>query len=380
MEKSFVHLHVHSEYSMLDGASRIDEIVSAAKELGMPAIAITDHGVMYANLQLYKACKNAGIKAILGCEVYVAPRSRFDKEAGIDNENFHFVLLAKNENGYKNLIKLVSMAYTEGFYYRPRVDKKILKEYSSDLIAMTACIGGEVPQYILRGNIEKAERSLLEYIDIFGKEDFYLEVQNHGMKEEAEVNKVLFDFAKKHGLKTIATNDSHYTKKSDAKSHDILLCVQTGKTVDDESRMKFDSDEFYIKSYEEMLDCFPDNPESIHNTIEIAEKCNVVFDFSRSTLPDPGVPQNISPDQHMINESMKGLLIRLGVDKLDDEYQERFDFEAKVINDCGFPLYMLIVRDFTDFAKQNGIYVGVRGSAASSLIGYGLGISDVDPV
>jgi len=391
MSQEFVHLHVHSEYSMLDGASRIKDLIKTAKELGMPGIAITDHGVMYANLQLSKLAREAGLNPILGCEVYVAPRSRFQKEVGVDKDYFHLVLLAKNLKGYQNLIKLVSRAWTEGLYYKPRVDKELLKEYCEGLICTSACIGGEVPQFYLRNNPAQAERSLLEYIDIFGKDDFYLELQCHTngdgrgsdtelVREEKRANEFLLEMAKKHGLKAIATNDSHYTKPEDAKAHDILMCVQTGKTVNDTARMKFDTEEFYVKSPQEMAEIFPNNPELLANTIEIMNKCNVEFDFSRSKLPNPGIPNGVTPEQYMVDEALKGLLERLEIDKLSEEYQERFDYEATIINDCGFPLYMLIVRDFTDFARNNNICVGVRGSAASSLIAYGLKITDIDPI
>lgn len=388
--RNFVHLHVHTEYSMLDGMSRLKDLAKRCKELGMPGMAITDHGTMYADLQFEEIFHEAGLKPILGCEVYVAPRSRFQKEK-IDKDYFHLILLAKDADGYKNLVKIVSKGCTEGLYYKPRVDKELLKEYHEGLIATSACIAGEVAQQVLQNNPKKAEEVLMEYIDIFSKEDFYLEFQRHTNKNgdgretelvqaEEKVNEFLFKMCEKHGLKGICTNDSHYTKKEDAKAHDILICIQTGKTLDDDHRMKFDTEEFYVKSSEEMEDLFPDHPELLDNTIEIMNKCNVEFDFSRNALADPGVPEGIDPADYMKSESMAGLLKRMNIDKLPQEYQERFDYEADTINRMGFPLYLLIVRDFTDYARKKGWCVGVRGSAASSLIGYGLGITDVDPI
>lgn len=388
--KDFVHLHVHTEYSMLDGMSRLKDLAARCKELDMPGMAITDHGTMYADLQFDEIFRKEGLHPILGCEVYVAPRSRFQKEKA-DKDYFHLVLLAKDVDGYRNLVKIVSKGCTEGFYYKPRVDKELLRMYHEGLVATSACIAGEIAQNVLLNREDNAEKVLLEYIDIFGKDDFYLEFQLHTNKNgdgretevvqcEERVNRFLFKMLDKHGLKGICTNDSHYTRKEEAKAHDILLCIQMGKTVDDPNRMKFDTEEFYVKSPEEMADLFPGHPELLTNTVEIMEKCDVKFDFQRNALADPGVPEGIDPADYMKSESMAGLLKRMNLEKLPQEYQERFDYEAETINGMGFPLYLLIVRDFTDYARKKGWCVGVRGSAASSLIGYGLGISDVDPM
>ncbi|MBP5738735.1 MAG: DNA polymerase III subunit alpha [Abditibacteriota bacterium] len=376
---SFVHLHNHTEFSILDGSAKIKDLVKTAADLNMPAMAITDHGVMYGNLIFYTEARSAGIKPILGCEVYVAPRSMADKDPHKDKDRYHLILLAKNNDGYKNLIKIVSTAFSEGFYYKPRVDKELLDRYSDGLIAMSACLGGEIPHHILKGDPEAADRSLGQYIDIFGKDDFYIELQDHGMPEQKKVNAALYDMAKKTGLKVVGTNDIHYTKKSDARSHDILLCIQTGSTINEPGRFKFETDEFYMKTEEEMRKALTDYPEAIENTLEVADKCNVEFNFGRSKLPDPGVPEGIPPSKYMEDEAWKGLTARLGHEP-PPEYKKQFDYECKIINDCGFPLYMLIVRDFTDFARKAGMYVGARGSAASSLVGYGLGITDVDPI
>ncbi|MCE5200093.1 MAG: DNA polymerase III subunit alpha [Armatimonadota bacterium] len=375
----FVHLHTHTEYSILDGASRVKDLVKTAVKYEMPSMAITDHGVMYGNLMFYSEAKSQGIKPILGCEVYVAPRQRTQKDPKLDKEQFHLVLLAKNENGYKNLIKLVSMAFSEGFYYKPRVDKELLSQYSEDLIALTACLGGEVPHFIIRDNIAQAERSLGEYIDIFGKENLYLELQDHGLPEQKPCNEALIKMAGQTGLKLVASNDIHYTARKNAEAHDVLLCIQTGSTLDDPNRFRFGSSEFYVKSQEEMAKVFPDVPEALENTLEVAERCNIEFDFGRSKLPDPGVPEGVPPSDYMYNEAWTGLTKRLGHEP-PESYKKQFEYECNIINQCGFPLYMLIVRDFTDFARQQGMYVGARGSAASSLVGYGLGITDVDPI
>ena len=375
----FVHLHVHSEYSLLDGASRIDDIIAKAVEYGMPSVALTDHGVMYGNISFYSAARKAGIKPILGCEVYVAPRSRTQRDPRLDRDQYHLVLLAKNENGYRNLIKLVSIAQSEGFYYKPRVDKEILAAYNKDLIAMTACLKGEVPQMILRDDFEQAEKSLGEYVNIFGSENVYLELQDHGLDEQQIVNAGIVRLAEKTGLKLVATNDNHYTSKADSELHDVLLCIQTGSTLDDPGRMRFGSPEFYFKSQSEMAERFTERPDALANTLEVAERCSVEFDFGRSKLPDPGVPENVDPADYMAEEARNGLRARLG-GEIPENYQEQLEYECGVINECGFPLYMLITRDFTDFARHQGICVGVRGSAAGSIVCYGLGITDVDPI
>ncbi|MCE5322708.1 DNA polymerase III subunit alpha [bacterium] len=375
----FVHLHTHTEYSILDGASRIKDIIKTAAKYEMPSVAITDHGVMYGNLMFYSEAKSAGIKPILGCEVYVAPRHRTQRDPRLDKEQYHLVLLAKNEKGYKNLIKLVSTAFSEGFYYKPRVDKELLADCGDELIALTACLGGEIPNLIMKNDFEGVDRALGEYIDIFGKDDFYLELQDHGLREQKPVNEALIDISKRMGLRLVATNDIHYTNREDSQAHDVLLCIQTGSTLDDPNRLRFGSDQFYMKSQEEMAKLFPDMPHVLENTLEIAERCNIDFDFGRSKLPDPGVPEDVTPDEYMREQAWDGLKQRLGTEP-PGAYKEQFEYECKIINDCGFPLYMLIVRDFTDFARNQGMYVGARGSAASSLVGYGLGITDVDPI
>ncbi|HAH87047.1 MAG TPA: DNA polymerase III subunit alpha, partial [Armatimonadetes bacterium] len=375
----FIHLHTHSEFSLLDGACRLPDLVKTAVDMGMPALALTDHGVMYGNITFYSEAKKAGLNPILGCEVYVAPRSRTQRDPRLDRELYHLVLLAKNEKGYKNLIKLVSIAFSEGLYYKPRVDKELLSQYGSDLIALTACLGGEVPSKIRKNGMEAAEASLNDYIDIFGRENLYLELQEHFLPEQASVNASVVELAKKTGLKLVATNDIHYLTKADAEAHDALLCIQTGATLDDPKRLRFGTQEFYMKNQEEMARLFKDYPDALKNTLEVAEKCNCEFDFSRSKLPDPGVPSGIDPRDYMTSEAHKGLKKRLG-GEIPAEYEKQFEYEIGVINQCGFALYMLIVRDFTDFAHRTGIYVGARGSAAASLVCYGLGITDVDPV
>jgi len=375
----FVHLHTHSEYSLLDGACRIDDIIKKAVEFEMPSVAITDHGVMYGNISFYSAAKAAGIKPILGCEVYVAVESRTRRDPKLDKDQYHLVLLAKSEQGYRNLIKLVSIAFSEEFYYKPRVDKELLAQYSEDLIALTACLAGEVPKSILNNNLEQAERSLGEYVDIFGKENVYLELQDHSLPEQKPVNEALILLSKRTGLKLVASNDIHYVEKKDAEPHDVLLCIQTGSILSDPNRMRFGSREFYMKSPDEMARLFSDVPEALENTLEIADRCNIKFDFGKSKLPNPGIPEGMSPAEYMQAEAYRGLVTRLG-GELSEEYRKQFEYECKIINECGFATYMLIVRDFTDFARRQGIYVGVRGSAAGSLVCYGLGITDVDPI
>lgn len=286
----FVHLHVHSEFSLLDGANRIKDLPVRAKELGMDAIAVTDHGSMFGTIDFYKACKANGVKPIIGCEVYVAPRTRFDKEPNIDNKYYHLILLAKNNDGYKNLAKLVSLGYVDGYYYKPRIDKEILKKYHEGLICCSACLGGEVAQSILKDDMEKAEEIALWHKNVFG-EDYYLEVQSNSLREQILANQKLVELARKLEIPLVATNDAHYLKKEDSYNHEVLLCIQTGKRMTDEDRMRFQTDDFYIKSPEEMKDYFAGLPEAIENTVKIAEKCNVDFEFGHTILPNYDVPE-----------------------------------------------------------------------------------------
>lgn len=375
----FVHLHNHTEYSLLDGSARIKKLVKRAKELNMKALAITDHGVMYGVIDFYKACLEEGIKPIIGCEIYVAPRSLYKKESGIDNENYHLVLLAKNNKGYQNLMKIVSKAFIDGFYYKPRADYELLKEYSSGLIASSACLGGEIQHILLNGNYDAAKTKALLYSEIFGQGNFYLELQDHGIPEQIEVNKKLIKMSEETGIPLIATNDMHYINREDAAAHEILLCIQTGKTMDDPDRMKFPGDEFYLKSPEEMEELFNYVPSAIGNTLKIAEECNVDFEFGKTKLPKFETPEGIDS---------KGYLRKLCFEGLNKRYPDpgkkvldRLNYELSVIEQMGYVDYFLIVWDFIRFATENGIMTGPgRGSAAGSIVAYTLNITKIDPL
>ena len=376
----FVHLHIHSEYSLLDGANRIKELPKVAKELGMDAIAITDHGVMYGAIEFYKACKEEGIKPIIGCEVYVAPRTRFDKESGIDNKYNHLILLAKNNNGYKNLSKLVSIGFTEGYYYKPRIDLETLEKYHEDLICCSACLAGSIPQAILNGDMEKAEETAMWYKNLFG-EDYYLEIQTNTLKEQSLVNQKLVELSRKLNIPLVATNDAHYTRKEDAYNHEVLLCIQTGKKMSDVDRMRFATDDFYIKSPEEVKEFFPNLPEALENTVKIAEKCNVEFEFGHTILPNYEVPKEFSTHYDYFKKLCDdGIKIRYG-ENTPKEILERMEYEISVIKKMGYVDYFLIVWDFINWAKSQGIPVGPgRGSGAGSIVAYAIGITDIDPI
>ena len=376
----FVHLHIHSEYSLLDGANRIKDLPVRAKELGMDSIAITDHGVMYGVIDFYKACKKEGVKPIIGCEVYVAPRTRFDKEPGIDNHYYHLILLAKNNEGYKNLSKLVSLGFVDGYYYKPRIDHDILKQYSKGLICLSACLAGEVNQALLNGNTEKAEQIALWHKDVFG-DDYYIEIQNNGIKEQVLANQKLIQLARKLKIPLVATNDAHYLKREDAYNHEVLLCIQTGKRMSDEDRMRFDTEELYVKSPEEMSEYFAALPDAIENTVKIAEKCNVEFEFGHTILPNYDVPPEYPTHYDFLKELCnKGLEKRYGKD-LSEEIQKRAEYELGIIKKMGYVDYYLIVWDFIHYAKTHGIPVGPgRGSGAGSILAYAIEITDIDPI
>ena len=384
----FTHLHVHTEYSLLDGASRIADLVGHAKKLGMHSLAITDHGVMYGVIDFYKECKKQGIKPIIGCEVYVASRSRFEKESGKDSNRGHLVLLAKNMTGYKNLINIVSKAFIEGFYYKPRVDHDLLKENSEGIIALSACLSGEIPKAILEENYDKAKELALFYRNTFGDGNFYLEVQSYNLRESiaggkvrdmATVNNEIVKLSKELEIPLIATNDVHYVKKEDAKYQDILLCIQTGKTVNEDGRMRFPSDDFYLKSYEEMHEMFSYIPEALENTNKIAEMCNVEFEFGKLQLPKYDVPEGYTSQEYLRKLCLDGFEKKYG--KGDNESLDRFEYELNVINSMGFTDYFLITWDFIKFSHDNGIMVGPgRGSAAGSIISYVLDITNIDPL
>ena len=376
----FVHLHTHTEFSLLDGANKIKELPARAKELGMKAMAITDHGVMFGVVDFYKECKKVGIKPIIGCEVYVAPRTRFDKESNIDNKYSHLILLAKNETGYKNLSILVSMGFIEGFYYKPRIDLELLEKYHEGLICLSACLAGSVNKAILKEDMEEAKRIALWHKNIFG-EDYYLEVQPNGLPEQVLVNQKLVELSKELDIPLVATNDSHYLKKEDAYIHEILLCIQTGKKMSDPDRMKMGVDEFYVKSPEEMADYFKNIPEAIENTVKIAEKCNFDFEFGNTKLPNYEVPKEYPTHADYFKELCRtGLKKRYG-DNPSSEIKERLEYEISVIEKMGYVDYYLIVWDFINYAKTNGISVGPgRGSGAGSIAAYAMGITDIDPI
>ncbi len=376
---AFTHLHVHTEFSLLDGLGRIKELVARAKELGMDSIAITDHGVMYGAIDFYRACKDAGIRPILGCEVYTAPGSRFDKEGGVtDGRYHHLVLLAENNKGYSNLMKIVSRGFTEGFYYKPRVDHEVLAEYHEGVIALSACLAGEVPSLLRKGFYEEAKKSALTLSKIFGKDHFYLELQDHGIPEQKIVNQGLLRMHEETGLELVATNDIHYVLAEDQKAHDILLCIQTQKKVTDENRMRYEGGQYYLKSEEEMRELFPYAPEAIENTHKIASRCEVQIEFGHYKLPKFDVPSGYTAWEYMQKLCREGLSRRYGH---VEELEERLEYEMNVIHDMGFVDYFLIVWDFIRYAKENGIAVGPgRGSGAGSIVAYCLGITNIDPI
>lgn len=376
--RPFTHLHVHTEYSLLDGSAKIKELVQRVKELGMNSIAITDHGAMYGAVEFYKAALEAGIKPIIGCEVYVAEGSRFKKE-GKGGGYYHLVLLAENNEGYQNLIKLVSYGFTEGFYYKPRVDKELLRKYSKGLIASSACLAGEVPRNILTVSYEKAKEAALEYLEIFGEGNYFLELQDHGMREQKIVNEALVRMSQETGIPLIATNDSHYIYKEDAEPHDILLCIQTGKTVLDEDRMRYEGGQFYVKSPEEMYDLFSFAPEACENTAKIAQRCNVTFTFHELKLPRFDVPDGKTAEEYLREICYQGFQEKYPEPKA--EWKERLEYELSTIENMGYVDYFLIVWDFIKYAKDNGIIVGPgRGSAAGSMVSYCLSITTIDPL
>jgi DNA polymerase-3 subunit alpha len=380
--ETFVHLHVHSEYSLLDGACRIPELAARAAELKMPALALSDHGNLFGAIEFYKECQKAGVKPIVGCEVYLAPGSRFDRKANSAKEAAtHFLLLAKDEEGYRNLVKLVSMAHLEGQYYKPRIDKEILRQHARGLIGTSACLAGEVARYITAGRAKEAERSIDEFKSIFEPGDFYLEIADHGVPQQRTVITELRKYAKDFGLKIVATNDVHYVRKEDAQAHDVLLCIQTGAKINDENRMRYHGPEFYLKTPEEMAALFHEVPESLATTLEIADKCNLKIVLGENKFPAYAVPEGETRDGYLRKLCFEGLERRFGERAKEPALRERLDFELGVLAKTGFTSYFLIVWDFIHYAKTHDIPVGPgRGSAAGSLISYVLEITDLDPL
>ena len=377
---AFTHLHVHTEYSLLDASSKIKELTARAKELGMDSLAITDHGVMYGVIDFYRAAKEAGIKPIIGCEIYVAPGSRFDRE-NVNGEDryYHLILLAENNVGYQNLMKIVSKGFVEGFYYKPRVDFEVLREYSEGIISLSACLGGEVQRYLTRGMYEEACKSALRYQEIFGEGNFFLELQDHGIPAQKTVNQGLLRMSQELGIPLTATNDCHYIYKEDVESHDILLCIQTGKKVADENRMRYEGGQFYLKSEEEMRGIFPYAADALDNTHKIAERCNVDIEFGVTKLPQFDVPEGYTSWEYLRKLCFDGFNKHYPDD--DGTLKERLEYELGVIQSMGYVDYFLIVWDFIHFAKSHDIMVGPgRGSAAGSIVAYSLGITDIDPI
>ena len=379
MTESFVHLHVHTKYSLLDGASDIADLVNYAKEMGMPALAITDHGVMYGVIEFYKECIKQGIKPIIGCEVYITSGSRFGKGVNVRNKQYHLILLAENYEGYKNLMKLVSIGQLEGVYYKPRIDKEVLRQYSKGLICLSACVAGEVPRHILRGEMDTAEKVMLEYLDIFDRDHYFLEIQNHDLPEEKIVAAKLRELAKKHNIGLVATNDLHYVHREDAEGQDILLCIQTNARFSDPNRMRFNNDMYYLKSRKEMEDRFPGEIEALNNTLKIAQRCNLELEFGHLLLPKFPLPEGITGMEYLRKICVEGFTSRYSA--TDKIALERLEYELGIIKQMGYPGYFLIVWDFISYCRNNDIPVGPgRGSAAGSIVAYLTGITNIDPL
>ena len=377
---AFAHLHVHTEYSLLDGASRVKELIRRTKELGMDSVAITDHGVMYGAVRFYKEAKAQGIHPVIGCEVYLAPGMRQERAEVDGTRYYHLILLAENETGYRNLVELISLANIEGYYYKPRIDKELLRQYHDGVIALSACVAGEIPQAILRGNNERAEALIAEYVEIFGQDNFFLEIQDHGLPEEKTVNRALRELAKKYDIGLVATNDVHYVHADDSEFHDILLCVQTGRTINDPDRMRFSGPDYYLKSEEEMAALFADYPEALENTAKIAARCQVDFTFGELQLPFYPLPEHFESDDAYLRALCEERLSSRYAD-VTDEIRTRLDYELGVIHGMGYASYFLIVWDFINYARGHGVEVGPgRGSAAGSIVAYLLGITNIDPL
>lgn len=379
----FTHLHVHTEYSLLDGMSRISELPQYVKDLGMEALAITDHGAMFGVVDFYKACRKAGIKPVIGCEVYTAARTMYDRDIERDRNSGHLILLAENQQGYSNLVKIVSRSYVDGFYFKPRVDKALLRQYADGIICLSGCLAGNVQRYLLNGDYEGAKKEALELRDIFGEDDFFLEVQNHHLEEDRRVIEGLRRLSADTGIPMAATNDAHYIKRGDATAQDVLMCIQTQSKVSDADRMRFENDEFYVKSEAEMRELFPDMPDVIDRTQEIADRCNVEFEFGNYHLPEYIPPDGKTTDEYLRELCYEGLVKRYGAEAMEPGsiYRERLETELSVIEGMGYVEYFLIVWDFIDYAKRNGIAVGPgRGSAAGSIVAYSLAITEIDPI
>ena len=377
---AFAHLHVHTEYSLLDGASRVKELIRRTKELGMDSVAITDHGVMYGAVRFYKEAKAQGIHPVIGCEVYLAPGMRQERAEVDGTRYYHLILLAENETGYRNLVELISLANIEGYYYKPRIDKELLRQYHEGIIALSACVAGEIPQAILRGNNERAEALVAEYVEIFGQDNFFLEIQDHGLPEEKTVNRALRELAKKYDIGLVATNDVHYVHADDSEFHDILLCVQTGRTINDPDRMRFSGPDYYLKSEEEMAALFADYPEALENTAKIAARCQVDFTFGELQLPFYPLPEHFESDDAYLRALCEERLSSRYAD-VTNEIRTRLDYELDVIHGMGYASYFLIVWDFIVYARGHGVEVGPgRGSAAGSIVAYLLGITNIDPL
>ncbi|MCH8158179.1 MAG: DNA polymerase III subunit alpha, partial [Nitrospinae bacterium] len=386
---NFVHLHLHTFYSLLDSSLRHDALFKRAAEYKMPAVAMTDHGNLFGAIEFYNGAKKHGLKPIIGCEVYVAPESRLEKteKHQLRDASYHLILLVQNETGYQNLLKLVTAGYLEGFYYKPRIDKELLAEHAEGLIALSSCGRGEVADNVYKENIPRALKTADQYRDIMGQGNFFLELQDHKLEYQERVNQEIIKIAEKLSLPLVATNNCHYLEREDFRAHEILLCLQTGKTITDQYRMRYPSDEYYFKSPEEMMQLFRDVPEAIENTVKIAERCELDIEFDKLNLPDYPVPENFTLDSYLVDQAKEGLEERFkgmtgrGVDYDADLYRDRLDRELAIVERMGYPGYFLIVWDFIDYARKSGIPVGPgRGSAAVSLVAYALRITDIDPL